>query len=92
MSGGPLVIKFGGTSVGDGAAFSGTTDTLLSYADATGGRKDRTLTGVTHKGSIAELYRTLAERHLHAAREVVAPEYLPVVEERLRALVHEPAP
>ena len=110
MSGGPLVIKFGGTSVGDGAAFdraarittkaaqgrpvavvvsamSGTTDTLLSYADATGGRKDRTLTGVTHKGSIAELYRTLAERHLHAAREVVAPEYLPVVEERLRALL-----
>jgi aspartate kinase len=110
VSGGPLVIKFGGTSVGDGAAFdraarittkaaqgrpvavvvsamSGTTDTLLSYADATGGRKDRTLTGVTHKGSIAELYRTLAERHLHAAREVVAPEYLPVVEERLRALL-----
>ena len=110
VSGGPLVIKFGGTSVGDGVAFaraariaieaaqgrpvavvvsamSGTTDTLLSYADATGGRKCRTLTGATHEGSITELYRTLAERHLRAAREVVAPEHLPAVEERLRSLL-----
>jgi aspartate kinase len=106
----PLVIKFGGTSVGDGAAFaraaaiaaeaarerpvavvvsamSGTTDTLLGYADATGGRKGRTLTGATREGSVAELYRSLAERHLRAAREVVSPEHLPAVEEHLRALL-----
>src|SRR5919112_1333213 len=110
MSDRPLVIKFGGTSVGSGAAFvraatiaveaarerpvavvvsamSGTTDTLLGYADATSGRKGRTLTGATLEGSLAELYRTLAERHLHAAREVVSPEHLPGVEERLRALL-----
>jgi aspartate kinase len=106
----PLVIKFGGTSVGSGAAFaraatiaveaarehpvavvvsamSGTTDTLLGYADATSGRKGRTLTGATLEGSLAELYRTLADRHLLAAREVVSPEHLPGVEERLRVLL-----
>ena len=106
----PLVIKFGGTSVGSGAAFaraaaiaaeaarerpvaivvsamSGTTDTLLGFADATSGRKGRIFTGATLEGSLAELYRTLAERHLLAAREVVSPEHLPGVEERLRALL-----
>ena len=106
----PLVIKFGGTSVGSGAAFaraaaiaaeaarerpvavvvsamSGTTDTLLGYADATSGRKGRTLTGATLEGSLTELYRSLAERHLLAAREVVSPEHLSAVEERLRALL-----
>src|SRR3712207_8738558 len=85
------LIKFGGTSVGSGAAFaraaaisagaarerpvavvvsamSGTTDTLLGYADATSGRKGLTRTGATREGSLAELYRTLAERHLLAAR------------------------
>jgi aspartate kinase len=108
----PLVIKFGGTSVGDGAAFaraaaiaaeaaqsrpvavvvsamSGTTDTLLGYADATGGRKGRTLTGATREGSVAELHRSLAERHLRAAREVISPEHLPALEERLRVLLIE---
>ncbi len=108
----PLVIKFGGTSVGDGAAFvraariaaeaaqdrpvavvvsamSGTTDTLLGYADATTGRTGRTSTGATHEGSIAELHRTLAERHLRAARESVSLERLPRVEERLLALLKE---
>jgi aspartate kinase len=64
---------------------SGTTDTLLGYADATSGRKGLTRTGATREGSLAELYRTLAERHLLAAREVVSPEHLPAVEERLRA-------
>jgi aspartate kinase len=106
----PLVIKFGGTSVGSGAAFaraaaiaagaarerpvavvvsamSGTTDILLGYADATSGRKGLTPFGATREGSIAELYRSLAERHLLAAREVVSPEHLPSVEERLRALL-----
>ena len=65
------------------SAMSGTTDTLLGYADATGRRKGRTLTGATREGSVAEL-RSLAERHLRAAREVVSPEHLPAVEERLR--------
>jgi aspartate kinase len=106
----PLVIKFGGTSVGDGAGFaraariaagtarhrpvavvvsatSGTTDALLGYADATSGRAGRTSTGATHEGSVAELHRTLSERHLRAAREVVSPEILPGVEERLLALL-----
>jgi aspartate kinase len=110
VSGAPLVIKFGGTSVGSGAAFaraagiaaeaarerpvavvvsamSGTTDTLLGYADATSGRRGQTLTGATREGSVAELHRSLAERHLRAAREVVSSDYLPVVEERLRALL-----
>lgn len=113
----PLVIKFGGTSVGDGAAInraakivagaasegrpvavvvsamSGTTDTLLGYSEATAKMAvestvegaDRTETGATREGSIAELHRTLAERHLKAAREVVSAEYLPQVEERLMA-------
>jgi aspartate kinase len=103
------VIKFGGTSVGDGARFSrvariaieaardrplavvvsamsGTTDTLLGYADATTGR---TSTGATHEASVAELYCSLAERHLRAAREAVSVEHLPAVEERLLALLEQ---
>jgi aspartate kinase len=110
MSGPPLVIKFGGTSVGNCAAFarsariaieaarnrpvavvvsamSGITDTLLGFADATSGRKGQTLTGATHDRSLGELYSSLAERHLRAAREVVSPEHLPCVEEHLRALL-----
>jgi aspartate kinase len=106
----PLVIKFGGTSVGGGAQFvraaritaeaahgrpvavvvsamSGTTDTLLGYADITTGATKRTSTGATHEGSVAELHRTLSERHLQAAREAVSPEHLPQVEERLMILI-----
>jgi aspartate kinase len=112
LSAGPLVIKFGGTSVGSGVAFaraaaiaaesarerpvavvvsamSGTTDTLLGYADATGGRKGRTPIGATREGSVAELHRFLAKRHLVAAREVVSPGHLPAVEESLRALLED---
>ena len=113
MSHRPLVIKFGGTSVGGGAQFvraaniaaeaararpvtvvvsamSGTTDTLLGYADITSGMTKRTTsTGATHEGSVAELCRTLSERHLRAAREAVSPEHLPEVEERLRILLEE---
>ena len=114
MSDRPLVIKFGGTSVGDGARFSrvagitteaardrpvavvvsamsGTTDTLLGFADATTGRTwtGRTWTGATREGSIAELHGALSERHLRAAREAVSAEHLPAVEERLLALLEE---
>ena len=101
----PLVIKFGGTSVGGGAQFvraagivagaarnrpvsavvsamSGTTDTLLGFADLT---QD----GTTREGSLAELYRTLAERHLAAAREAVSRDLLPGVERRVLELLRE---
>ncbi len=110
----PLVIKFGGTSVGDGAAFlraaeiaagaakhrpvavvvsamSGTTDALLGFAAATARTTDgefpRTSTGATREGSLAELHRTLAQRHLRAAREAVPEKFLADVEERLREIL-----
>lgn len=98
----PLVLKFGGTSVGSGAAFlraasiaaeaarngpvtvvvsamAGTTDALLGLA--------RTTAGPVREGSLTQLRRTLSERHLHAAREVVPEMLLPEVEMRLRALI-----
>jgi aspartate kinase len=103
----PLVIKFGGTSVGEGAAFlraagiaadaakncpvavvvsamAGTTDTLLGLAKTAAGSTPRTLTGGTREGTLAELLRSLADRHLRATREAVPGELLPEVEERLR--------
>lgn len=106
----PLVIKFGGTSVGGGAEFSraariaagasrerpvavvvsamsGVTNTLLGFAKSTAGRTPRTSTGATREGSTAELHRTLADRHLKAARESVSPEYQPDVEGRVLALL-----
>ncbi|CAA9437276.1 Aspartokinase [uncultured Rubrobacteraceae bacterium] len=108
----PLVIKFGGTSVGGGAEFvraariaaeaagerpvavvvsamSGTTDTLLGYARMSSGWVSQTLKQETHEASVAELRRTLAERHLRAAREAVEPERLPEVEGRIVDLVGE---
>ena len=111
----PLVIKFGGTSVGDGAAFlraakiaagaakdrpvavvvsamSGTTDALLDFAASTtrttGGEPSRTSsTGATREGSLAGLHRTLARRHLRAAREAVPEEFLADVEERIHGIL-----
>ncbi|MDQ3568590.1 MAG: aspartate kinase, partial [Actinomycetota bacterium] len=100
----PLVIKFGGTSVGGGAQFiraatiaadaarnrplavvvsamSGTTDTLIGFARSS-------VSSGTREGSVAELHRSLAERHLKAAREAVSEEYLPEVEERLLVLLN----
>lgn len=108
----PLVIKFGGTSVGGGAEFvraaqmvadearrrpvavvvsamSGTTDTLLGYAETTATGATRTSTGATREGSLAELHRTLAERHLAAARHAVAGPRLSTVEERIYELLGE---
>jgi len=111
----PLVIKFGGTSVGDGAAFlraaeiaagaakdrpvavvvsamSGTTDALLGFAAATarttGDEPSRTSsTGATREGSLTELHRSLARRHLRAAREAVPKEFLADIEERLHEIL-----
>jgi aspartate kinase len=108
----PLVIKFGGSSVGGGAEFvraariaaeaaverpaavvvsamSGTTDTLLGYASMSSSWVKRTLTHETHDGSVAELRRALAERHLRAAREAVDPGHLPAVEGRIVDLLCE---
>jgi aspartate kinase len=102
----PLVIKFGGTSVGGGAEFvraariaaeaatdrpvavvvsamGGTTDTLLGYARMSSGWVRQTLQRETHEASVAELRRSLAERHLLAAREAVDPERLPEVEGKI---------
>ena len=108
----PLVIKFGGTSVGGGAEFvraariaaeaagerpvavvvsamSGTTDTLLGYASMSSGWVRQTLKQETHEASVAELRRTLADRHLRAAREAVEPDRLPEVEGRIVDLLGE---
>jgi aspartate kinase len=99
----PLVIKFGGTSVGGGAAFtraasiaaeaargrpvavvvsamSGVTNLLLGHAS-----------GVVDPGGTAaeELREVLAERHLRAIREAVAPERRPRVEKRVLELLDE---
>ena len=106
----PLVIKFGGTSVGEGAAFSraariaaeaaqngpvavvvsamaGTTDVLLGLARATAGPAPRTSTGGTCEGSLAEIYRSLADRHLRAACKAVPEDLLSEVEERLQTIL-----
>lgn len=69
------------------SAMAGTTDTLLGYADATATATSRTSTGATREGSISELHRTLAERHLRAAREAVSGEHLHEVEERIHSLL-----
>lgn len=69
------------------SAMSGTTDTLLGYAETTVVRDVRTSLGATREGSLAELHRTLAERHLVAARYAVDEERLPRVEERLYELL-----
>lgn len=71
------------------SAMSGTTDTLLGYAESTTTTDMRTSTGATREGSLAELHRTLAERHLGAARHAVSEEYLPKVEERIYELLGE---
>ena len=108
----PLLIKFGGTSVGGGAEFaraariaaeaaaerpvavvvsamSGTTDTLLGYARMSSNWVRQTLRAESHEGSVSELRRVLAERHLRAAREAVGPGRLPEVEGRIVDLLCE---
>ena len=67
------------------SAMGGTTDTLLAFARST--LSAGTSTGATREGSAAELRRSLAERHLKAAREAVAEEHLLQVEERLLTLL-----
>ena len=67
------------------SAMAGTTDALLAYADATAG--SRTATGAIHEGTATELHRTLADRHLRAAREAVSEPHLSKVEERIFSLL-----
>ncbi|CAA9469088.1 MAG: Aspartokinase [uncultured Rubrobacteraceae bacterium] len=97
----PLVIKFGGTSVGGGAAFKRAASIA---ADAARGRPVAVvvsaMSGVTNlllghasgivdsDGSAAEeLREALAERHGRAIREAVAPERRPAVEGRVSELL-----
>jgi len=103
VGGSPLVLKFGGTSVGGGAAFSraasiaaeaargrpvavvvsamsGVTNLLLGHAS---GVVD------TEGSATGELREALAERHLRAIREAVAPERQPAVEGRVSELLDE---
>jgi aspartate kinase len=99
----PLVIKFGGTSVGGGAAFSRAASIA---AEATRGRPVAVvvsaMSGVTNlllghasgvvdpDGTAAEeLREALAERHLRAIREAVAPERRAAVEKRVSELLDE---
>jgi aspartate kinase len=67
------------------SAMAGTTDALLGYADATAG--SRTSMGETREETVTELHHTLADRHLHAAREAVSEDHLPKVEERILSLL-----
>jgi aspartate kinase len=99
----PLVIKFGGTSVGGGAAFSRAASIA---AEAARGRPVAVvvsaMSGVTNlllghasgvvdpDGTAAEeLREALAERHLRAIREAVAPERRAAVEKRVSELLDE---
>ena len=99
----PLVVKFGGTSVGDGARFASaariaaeaaTERPLVVVVSAMGGTTDLLLRHARMAfdeaaESSAELHRALAERHLAAAREAVGGERLPLVEERVLGLLGE---
>jgi len=103
VGGSPLVIKFGGTSVGGGAAFSRAASIA---AEAARGRPVAVvvsaMSGVTnlllgHASGVVdtdgrvtgELREALAERHLRAIREAVAPERQPAVEGRVSELLDE---
>lgn len=98
-----LVIKFGGTSVGGGAAFA----RAASIAAGAAGERPvavvvSAMSGVTnlllgHAAGVVdsdgraadELREALAERHLRAIREAVAPERRARVERRVLGLLDE---
>ena len=100
----PLVIKFGGTSVGSGAAMG---RAAAIAAEAAHGQPVAVvvsaMSGVTNlllghasgggassaNGAARALRETLAERHLQAIREVVVPERRAEVERRVLGLLDE---
>ena len=74
------------------SAMSGTTDTLLGYAETVASDSEPTTPGATHatrEGSVAGLHRILSDRHLRAAYQAVSGEYLPGVEVRISALLQQ---
>lgn len=99
----PLVIKFGGTSVGTGAAIS----RAASIAAEAAGRRPvavvvSAMSGVTNlllghaaggvdaDGAASQALReALTERHLHAVQEAVAPERQAEVEKRVLRLLDQ---
>lgn len=95
----PLVIKFGGTSVGSGEAFvraaaiaAGATSDGRPVAVVVSAMSRTTdtlvrLASEAKPGDAEALRDALLERHLSAAREAVDPERLPAVERRLRDLL-----
>ena len=99
----PLVVKFGGTSVGDGARFGRAARIAAEAAEdrpvavvvsAMAGTTDTLLRHAKMAAgaagdSVAELHDVLADRHLEAAREAVAAEHLPAVEKRILGLLDE---
>jgi aspartate kinase len=99
----PLVVKFGGTSVGDGACFAraariaaeaSQARPVTVVVSAMGGTTDTLLryakmaAGASGE-TVSELHEALAARHLEAAREAVAAEHLTAVEERVLGLLDE---
>ncbi len=70
------------------SAMAGMTDALLDLAQATAGSTSRAAsTSTTRERSLAELRRSLADRHLRAAREAVPEKLLPEVEEGVRTIL-----
>ena len=98
----PLVIKFGGTSVGNGAAFLRAASIAAEAArnrpvavvvSAMAGTTDALL-GLARTSSVParevsqdHLLHTLSERHSCAAREAVPAGFLPRVEGRIQAII-----
>lgn len=95
----PLVIKFGGTSVGGGERFVRAANIATEAASqrpvavvvsAMSGVTNTLLgaaRGTVREGAADLLRRSLSERHLTAAREAVSAEHLPEVEARLEELL-----
>lgn len=93
------MIKFGGTSLGDGAAFARAAKIAAEAAErGPVAVVVSAMSGVTNvllglaeatirEGYLMELCRSLSDRHLAAAREAVPEKLLPGVEERLRILL-----
>jgi aspartate kinase len=100
----PLVMKFGGTSVGGGAEFVRAAGIVAGAAEsrpaaavvsAMAGTTDLLIgmatstTRTTRTSTTGGATEAILERHLQAARQAVSGRFLPQVETRLRELVSE---